>query len=104
MPWYFFTILANLAAVFLEYSYRTGFLNGFLKSLPLILPLAVIIQFGLYNSFKEAPSFLLSWAVFSGTNAVLRVIANYFLGEAFGLKTFLGVILIVLGVFLIKLK
>jgi drug/metabolite transporter (DMT)-like permease len=104
MAWYVFTILANLSAVLLEYLYRTGFLDGFIRSLPVIIPLAIVVQFGLYHSFREAPSFLLSWATFSALNAIMRVIANYFLGEYFGWKTFFGIILIVLGVFLIRLK
>jgi drug/metabolite transporter (DMT)-like permease len=104
LPWYIYSVIASLGAVFVEFLYRTKTFNSFLQSLPAIIPIAIVIQFGLYHSFRDASSFLLSWAVFSLFNAIIRVIANHYLGEYFGWKTFLGIILMLLGVLLIKAK
>ncbi len=104
MSWIIYSFLANLGAIALEYLYRLGFFSSFWKALPFILPVAIAIQFGLYGAFSKAPSYLLAWAVFFTGNAILRSLVSFvLLNEPVEIVKILGLVLIGLGAYLIKL-
>jgi len=96
--------LASSAITVLEYIYRAGLLDNLfsLTGLLVMVPLALITQYALWSMYPAAPSFLLGWGVFTGVNAVMRIGTNHFLGEPFGTKTFFGISLLVLALFMIR--
>lgn len=98
--WIFFSVIANIAIMYLEWSYRNGFT---FFSIPVLLAI-LTGQYGLYNSYKLAPSLLLAGAVFTLINLCLRMINTSILGEYVGIWQYVGVFFMILATLAFKMK
>ncbi len=104
VPWWAWSILANVSITTIEYLNRTGDFahpgQAFLRTGVLI----VLAQCGLFYAWRDAPSFMFAWAVFNFGNILLRLVsAHFFVGERLTLSVWVGVALIVLGGNLVRL-
>jgi hypothetical protein len=103
--WVFYSLLANLMALILEYLYRTRFYPNYLAGLPVILPIALILQFGLFYSFRFSPSYLSAWLAFFSVNLISRaLISRFVLEEPMSWLTIAGLFLVVIGAILSSFK
>jgi hypothetical protein len=105
MPWYIAAIVANLAIAGVEFvNRRSGSLDtGLMETLALTAPLIFIAQIGLYYCWRDAPSMMLAWAVFTVGNTSLRMISSqYMVGEPLSWATVAGVSTIFFGAYLVK--
>ena len=73
LPWWTFSIVANLAVCGIERANRAGAANWG-EALIASAPFIVLAQWALYRSFSESPHWLMAAAVFSGGSAVFRVL------------------------------
>jgi multidrug transporter EmrE-like cation transporter len=73
-------------------------------SLPLMLPLMLLANYLLFNVYRTSPSFLAGWAVLSFGNVVCRFATNALLGEPLHFQTFVGVLVMLAGMVLIRLS
>ncbi len=98
IPWWSWSIVANLSIAIVEYFNRTAGWDHFGVALSRIGPLMLLAQCGLFYAWRDAPSFMYAWAVFTLGNVGLRVISShFFVGEKLTLTAGLGVSLIILG-------
>lgn len=102
MPWWAWSLVANLAIAAIEYLNRAGGFSGpgaaFLRTGPLI----VLSQIGLFYCWRHAPSFLLAWVFFSIGNSGLRLLSSHFLiGDQLTWQAGADVSLILLGGWLV---
>jgi multidrug transporter EmrE-like cation transporter len=61
-------------------------------------------QIGLYYGFRLAPNLLIAGAAFTLMNVALRVVNSYRLGENLNLYNWTGVVLLIVAMFLLKVK
>ena len=104
MNWLAYSICANFAFVGLEYCYRSKMFADYWHSLWMMLPLMLLANYLLFNVYRTAPSFLAGWAVLSFGNVLCRFATNYLLGEPLHTQTFIGVIVMLVGMVLIRLS
>lgn len=97
-------MLANAGIFWLEYIYRNGSYNSFVTSLPYIVVPIFISQAGLFYGFRGAPNLLYAGELFTVLNITLRVINSYRLGEYLNLYNWSGVALLIVAMFLLKVK
>jgi len=100
--WIAVSLLTNLAVISVECLNRTS--PSLLFALSRTWPLIVLAQFGLWYSYRHAPSLLMAWVVFTAGNSVLRLLATgNVLGETFQTRwAILGAGLIACGAFCMK--
>jgi len=104
MNWIAWIALSNVGIFILEYIYRTSRYDSFIGALPIIIIPIFIGQIGLFYGFRTAPSLLLAGATFTLMNVALRVINTYSIGETINVYNWAGVVLLVIAMFLIKVK
>ena len=103
IPWWFGSLVANLCICRIEALNRVGGFEDFGDAIQSTWWLILLSQWGLFNAWNGAPSFMLAWATFSSMNMVFRLISvNLFVGETMNLATWLGVTLTFGGVMVIK--
>ena len=104
MPiWILHSFIANAVIMGIEYIYRTKAFPDFTSALPYMLIPILIAQYSLFYLFREAPSYLLGWAVFFLGNGVLRVAISIYLGEPMSEQIIGGLLLIGAGAFFMKI-
>ena len=104
MNWLVWLLLANAGIFWLEYIYRNGTYDSFIQASPYIVAPIVVSQAGLFYGFRGAPNLLLAGAVFTLMNLALRVVNSYRLGEHLNIYNWLGVLLLIVAMFLLKVK
>ena len=104
MNYIFYLIFANIGIFWLEYVYRNGTYGSFWQALPVIFIPIMMGQYGLYYGFKLAPSLFIAGTLFTVINVALRVINTYRLGEHLNLWNWLGVILLLVALILLKVR
>ena len=103
MPiWILHSVLANLCIMGIEYVYRVKSFPDFSSALPYMLVPILIAQYSLFYLFREAPSYLLAWAVFFLGNGIIRVAVSVYLGEPMNGQIVAGLLLIGAGAFFMK--
>ncbi len=103
MSWLVWSVVSSLCAVTIETINRIGGHATFWHALVYTGPLIVLLQAGIFYSWRNAPSMMLAWVTFSACTLVFRLLSLYFIvGEPMNLSTSLGVVLVVAGVYLVK--
>lgn len=104
MNWVMWIMMSNVGIFWLEYCYRVGKYGNFVQALPYIIVPMMIGQAGLFYGFRTAPTLLLAGAVFTVVNVFLRITNSYILGEHLNHYNWFGVVLLLAGTFLLKVK
>lgn len=104
MHWVLWLCLSNAAIMLLEYLYRSGHYSSFLNALPYIALPMLISQAGLFYGFRGASSIFIAGAMFTLVNVILRVINSYILQEPPNIYNWTGLALLVVSIFLLKVK
>ncbi len=82
VPWWFASLVANVCICRIEYVNRVTEASGFYQVLPMTWWLIVLSQWGLWNAWSAAPSFMVAWAWFTLMNGVMRLAsAQWAVGE-----------------------
>lgn len=102
MHWVLWLVVSNIGIFWLEHLYRSGKYPSYWVALPEIILPVLVSQAGLFYGFKLAPSLFFAGALFTLMNVSLRVINTYRLGENLNAHNYIGIILLVIAVFLIK--
>lgn len=102
LHWTFYIILANISVAFTEYIYRKGSYENFFVALPVILPLMLISQYGLFMGFRHAPSLFIAGVFFTCVNVAFRLVGTHVLGEQMNVINYCGVGFLVLSAVLLK--
>jgi hypothetical protein len=98
VPWYAWSVMANVAIGFIEYRNRTGGFENPGEAFSANWFLIVISQTGLFYAWRDAPSFMFAWVVFTTGNIALRIISShFFVGEKLSLTVAYGVALVLIG-------
>ncbi len=101
--WWMASILANVAIGVVEYLNRTAGYANFGTAILHTLPFVAAAQLGLFYAWRDAPSFMIAWAVFTVGNSLLRMVnAQFFVGEPMSWATVAGISVMFGGVYLIK--
>ena len=100
--WIVYSLVSNIFIIGIEFIYRKGIFDSFASGLPYIILPILISQYCLFHSFKDAPNYLLAWAVFTVGNVMLRFVANYYVGEQVTTGAFVGIAMILSGAFVMK--
>lgn len=103
MHWIVCLFISNVSIMWLEYVYRSGQYQDFMRALPHIIVPILLAQAGLFYGFRASPSLLLAGALFSLMNVLLRVANVYLLGETVNVYTWMGLVCLCLSVILFKL-
>lgn len=102
-PWWAYSLLANLAIAFVEYTNRTARFDHFGEQIVVMWPLILASQFALFYTWRDGPSFMYAWAFFTTGNIVCRVVSShYFVGERLTMTVGFGVALIILGGYFVR--
>ena len=104
MNWVLWLLFANIGIMWLEYSYRSAQYASFLEALPYIIIPIMIGQAGLFYGFKGAPNLFFAGALFTLINILLRIVNSFLLGEIPNLWNWLGIAMMVVSLFLLKVK
>lgn len=92
---YLYALLSGGCAVLLESVFRSYPELGYWKLLPLVVPVEIVLGWGVWKIFTMAPYLLAGAVVFSFGTATMRVLSSYvFLNETPDLKTWLAFSLI----------
>lgn len=103
MPWWVWSIVANLAINVIEFLNRTGGFATPLVAFRTTGPLIILAQVGLFYAWKGAPSMMLAWACFSAMNSLMRLVSNhYFVGEPLSVQGWAGCALMFAGMYVVK--
>lgn len=102
--WIAWIVLSNIGIFILEYAYRQGSYTSFITALPTIIIPMIMGQVGLFYGFRSAPSLLIAGATFTLINVGLRVINTYMLGESINNWNWLGIVFMVSGMLLLKIR
>lgn len=103
MPWWVASLIANVGITVIEYLYRTAQYPNFLVALKYNLPLIIMVQFGIFYAWRDAPSFMFAWAFFFCGNVLMRLVSTqFFVGESLTWATSFGVGFIFVGAYFIK--
>ncbi len=103
LPWWAWSVVSNFAILFVEFQYRKGGFASYFDALPVIILPILVLQCGLFYTFRDAPSYMLGWAVYFVGSALLRFVTAALVGEPASLTTVCGVMLIALGAYVVKL-
>lgn len=101
--WIVYSVLSSIVVIITEAIYRSGHFETFLKSLPYLIVPIILGQYLLYHLFRDAPNYLLAWAVFTAGTVILRFIANHYVGEPITSLSLLGIAMIISGAYVMKL-
>ncbi len=102
-PWWVASIIANFAIASVEYLNRAGGFPDFGRALLVTSPLILAAQYGLFYSWRDAPSFMLAWAFFTAGNGLLRLVSSqYLVGEGLSTLTLVGTSIIFAGAYVVK--
>lgn len=104
MHWILWLCLSNIMIMLLEYLYRAGHYSSFLNALPYIIIPVLISQCGLFYGFRGASSIFIAGATFTLINVLLRVVNSYILHEPPNNYNWLGLVLLIVSIFLLKVK
>lgn len=103
MPWWAFSLVANVAITAIEYLNRAGGYPSFGRALMHTAPLIVLAQWGLFRAWRDAPSLLVAWAFFAVGNCVMRIGSSYFaVHEPPSWVMLAGVALMLAGAYVVK--
>lgn len=103
MTWWQASLLANVSVTILEAVYRRGTFPSFVLTLVWTWPLILVAQYGIWNAWRGAPSFLFAWAFFSIGNAALRLASSYWIvGEPPSAVGTVGFAMMLLGAYLLR--
>jgi hypothetical protein len=104
LPWWVASLLGNLAILRVEFLNRSnpGDLFG---TLALSWPWVILGQVCLFYSYSRAPSLLAAWIMFSGANALLRLlVVRLFLNEPLNIPwALLAVACVMTGAYSVKM-
>ena len=99
--WFLWIALSNIGVFALEYVYRSGRWESFWAAFPYIVVPVLVVQFGIFYGFKQAPSLILAGAAFGMLGILLRIFNAFLLGEqfTFGLQlaVFFSVVAVLAG-------
>lgn len=104
MNYIFWLLFANAGIMWLEYSYRSGSYASFWVALPYIIIPIMVGQIGLFYGFRGAPNLFFAGALFTLINVGLRIVNSFILGEIPNAWNWLGVALMIVSLFLLKVK
>ena len=103
LPWWAWSLVANMGIAVVEYLNRTGGFENFTQALPYTIWPIAAAQMGLLYAFKGAPSFMAAWAMFTVCNSAFRVInARYFVQESLTVWAYVGVLIVLLGGYVVS--
>lgn len=103
LPWWAGSLLANVCIARIEAINRAGGHSDFGAVIFATWWLILVSQYGLFNAFNGAPSFMAAWAFFTVGNMGLRLLNAYFVvGEPLNLGTWLGVSMMFGGMLVVK--
>lgn len=98
IPWWAYSIFANLAIMLVEYTNRTSNYEHFGQQFAQMWPFILLAQFGLFYTWRDGPSFMYAWAFFTTGNIMCRVVsAHFFVGEKLTFNVAIGIAIILLG-------
>ncbi len=103
MPWWAWSIVANIAIQINEYIARRAGVHGFIETLPYTAVPIVVLQVAIFYMYRDAKSFMLAWAVYFVGSVSCRFVTASLVGEPPSLLQALGVAVIVGGAVLVKL-
>ena len=99
MMWLLWGFVASVAAITLEVMYRLRIFSSYWSGLWLLLPLGMLIQLGLFHSYRDAPRYLTAWAAFFTVNVIGRIVVSFVIHEPVSPGSIVGVFLIIAGAF-----
>lgn len=103
VPWYVWSVLANVAIAVTEFLNRTGGYGHAGQAFMRTAPLIFVAQVGLFYAWRDAPSFMTAWATFTIGNIGLRVLSAHFMvGERLTLDVAFGITMIIMGGHLVR--
>lgn len=103
MPWWAWSLVANVAINTIEYLNRTAGFATVWDAFKVTGPLIVLAQVGLFHAWQGAPSLMLAWIFFFACNTAMRLGSVHFLvGEPVTWRHLVGMVLAFVGVWLIK--
>lgn len=103
LEWVLALVLSNVVIAAIEALNRGAQGMSYQEQLLRTGPLILVAQFGLFIGFRDAPSLMLAWAVFTCGNSLVRVLnAQFVVGEPVTLITLLGVLTVMGGGYLVK--
>ncbi len=101
--WWVASIVATLAITVIEYFNRAGGFSSFREALWITGPVILIAQWALFYTFRDAPSLMIAWWVFTIGNSVLRLgNVHFFVGEPVNWRILVGVSFMLLGGYFVK--
>lgn len=104
MNWMVWSLVANISVLSIEWVNRKDYFDGFINGLPYTIWPILLAQVALYYTFREAPSYMTAWAMFTVGNAILRIISNsVFVNEQLNWYIGLGVLGMISCGYLIKI-
>jgi uncharacterized membrane protein len=104
MNWVCWILIANASVLYLEWAYRIAKYPSFWQALPYVAIPVLTTQLGLFYGFRQAPNLFLCAATFTVINTVSRVATVIYIGEKMSLANWAGVVFLLIGVILLKLK
>lgn len=103
VPWWIGSLVANVGIARIEYLNRIAKFDSFEDALTHTWWLILISQYGLFNAWNGAPSFMAAWAVFTAGNFFLRLIsARFLVGEPMTIWTYVGALCVFAGGAVVK--
>ena len=98
-------IVLVLIAAFIQIAVIIILREDFFKTLIYAIPLILISQLLFLYSYSNAPKFILIWFITTALTSTLAFVTGYFLWkENISIYTIIGIILIITGIFLLKIK
>lgn len=104
MHWLCWIVLSNFGIFWIEYVYRSGKYGSFLEALPFICIPVFVSQLGLFYGFRGASSLFVAGAAFTVINVALRFVNTFRLGETLNTYNYIGILMLIVATFLIKMK
>ena len=103
-PWWVASIIANFTIMTIEYLNRSGGYATWREALVHTGPFIIVAQWGLFYAFRDAPTFMMAWMVFTVGNSMLRLgNAHFLVGEPLNWKIITGVGLMLLASYFLKI-
>lgn len=105
MPWWAWGLVGNVCVTYNEYVARTGRHASYLDALTgsWLIPSMLLLQAGIFYSYRGAPSMMFAWATFTLCGIVMRLASTHWaLGEGLSWTTMAGIGLVLAGTYAIK--
>lgn len=100
--WILALMLSNVTIAMIETMNRQA-AGNFLQQIWQTGPLILVAQFGLFIGFRDAPTMMMGWAVFTVGNSLVRLAnVQFVVGEPLSLMTLVGVAVMIVGGMLVK--